>query len=489
LGPRELFSKGELTACVRAAESAPELSERILQVYALARLGNYNDGLDALAKIEAVDSDDRALVSALAAQCYLLQGEVEKGRCVLAELREAPSNIEALFEIAYARMLLAWNEGHATGMEIALESVDVTWQPHLYGRWLAGRSWAAALRGDYPAQLQLLKETVKHLQTPAGTDVSLLAASTRSLVHLVREIAAPGAFEFTVSAVQQIPWTADLEHERFLTFRGLAWAYALRGMHETALHYAYFARDIAPSVMWIMACYADQAYLARMAGEDWSADALLKHAIACAQEIEWSSPGEERIALLNLIELAADRDLEAANRLLDIYQLIPVALSPRLALSHDERLQAMEKYAGGTVLAAAGDRTAAIAELQSSYSSFKSIGYAWRAAAVALRLDAITGDHVWLRHAAEAVEGFPDSSVATEIRTKAVGVADPRCARLTPAQRRVFDLICQGLGDKEIAGALRISPDTVKNHAARVRTAFGVRSRAALIAASRRQAG
>ncbi len=104
-----------------------------------------------------------------------------------------------------------------------------------------------------------------------------------------------------------------------MTFRILAWAYALRGMHETAMHYSFFARDIAPSAMWVTACYADQAYLARMAGENRSADALLRHAVSSAQEIEWISPGEERIALLNLVELAADRDLAIGESACSIF--------------------------------------------------------------------------------------------------------------------------------------------------------------------------
>ncbi len=489
MGPRELFRKGELSACIRMAESSSTFAERVLRVQAYARLGSYDDALFAVAKVEPADLDDRSLLRAVEAQCHLLYGSAGRGRRVLADLGESPTSIEARFEVAYAKALLAWTEGNATAMEGALESVDVRSTPHLYGRWLAGRSWASALRGDYREQLRRLEAAIAHMQTPAGCDVSMLAATTRAFVHLVREIAAPGTFEFASKAVQSIPWTPDIENERFMTFRILAWAYALRGMHETAMNYSFFARDIAPSAMWVTACYADQAYLARMAGENRSADALLRHAVSSAQEIEWMSPGEERIALLNLVELAADRDLATAKRLLDIYQVIPVALSPRLALSRDERLQAMEKYARGTVLAVAGDKTAAVALLQSSYSIFESIGYAWRAAAAALRLDAVTGERAWLQLAAEAVEGFPESSVAAEIRKAAAAGVAPRSARLTPAQRRVFDLICQGLGDKEIGSVLQISPDTVKNHAARVRSVFGVRSRAALIAAAQREAG
>ena len=129
-----------------------------------------------------------------------------------------------------------------------------------------------------------------------------------------------------------------------------------------------------------------------MAGENSSADALLRHAVACALETDWSTMSEERVALLNLIELLSDRDVEAGKALLAIYDGIPMPLSSRFALSRDRRLQAMEEYARGTVLAVSGDRNTAIDLLVSAYSTFQSIHYAWRAAAAALRLHAITGD-------------------------------------------------------------------------------------------------
>lgn len=487
--PRQLFYDGQLSACVDAAESSPSPSARLLQVYALERLGRYGEALGAASKVHPNTSDERMRLAALEAECHLLQGETEAGRGILGELRDAPATVETQFEICYAKMLLGWVDGAPEAMESALSRVDVHAVPHLYGRWLYGRGWAAGLRGDYRKQLSWLERAVKHLQTPAGRDVALLATATRSLVHLVREIASRGSFEFAVEVAQSIPWTLDIERERFLTFRGLAWAYALRGLHPDALRYAYFARDIAPSSMWVTACYADQAYLARMAGEDRSADALLRHAISRAREIDWSAAGEERVALLNLVELAADRDRADAKHLLDIYDAIAPVSPTRCALARDSRLRAMEGYARGVLLAASGDRAAAVELLGSSYSTFISIGYAWRAAAAALRLNAATEETAWLRLAAEAVEEFPESSVAGEIRKKAAGISDPRAASLTPAQRRVYQLLCQGLGDKEIAAALRLSRETVKNHAARVRNAFGVRTRAALIAAARRNAG
>jgi DNA-binding CsgD family transcriptional regulator/tetratricopeptide (TPR) repeat protein len=465
------------------------MPERVLHVRALMRLGRHREALQAIADSRTTTLEEEAFFRALESSCHSFLGSVNLACRALLSIGAHAYGLDTRYEIAHARMLAEWVKGSPDAMEAALREVDVSSAPHLYGHWLFSLSWVASLRGEYLEQLHLLEQAARHVAgVPAAQDVSLLAHATRSMIHLVREISANGTLEFAIKMAESIPWTHDLEVEKFLTFRGLAWAHALRGEHEKAFHYAYFARDIAPSVMWITASYADQAYLARMADENSSADALLRHAVACANETDWSAMGEERVALLNLIELLADRDADAGNALLAIYDGIPMPLSPRFALSRDRRLQAMEEYARGSLLAVSGDRTAAIDLLDRAYSTFQSIHYAWRAAAAALRLHAITGDASWMACAGESVAAFPDSSVANQIRAKASVVEDERIASLTPAQRRVFGLICQGLTDKQVAETLSISPETAKNHAARVRAAFGVHSRAALIAAFHREA-
>ncbi len=486
--PREAYNTGELTACLRLTDRSVGMSDRVYRIRTLIRLSRYREALTVIGATRT-KLEQEALLRALESTCHSFLGATDQARRALARIRAEPQGEESRFEVAYARMLVGWVEGTPDPMQEALHAVDVSSSPHLYGRWLYASSWVPALRGEFQEQMRLLELSIRHIaQTPEAYDVTLLASATRSLVHLVREIAAPSTFDFAVRITETLPWTEDLEGERFLTFRGLAWAHALRGSHEKALQYAYFARDIAPSVRWVAACYADQAYLARMAGENASADALLRHAVACARETDWSSPGEERVAILNLIELAADRDLPAASRLMDIYDAIPMMLSPALALGRDRRLHAMEEYARGCILAASGHRAAALQLLASAYTFYRSIDYAWRAAAVALRLHEVSGEPTWLRLASEVVAVFSESSVARDIRRRAGLVGDPRVAALTPAQHRVYALICEGLSDKEIAQNLRISPETVKNHAARIRLTFGVRSRAALIAAVRQQA-
>ena len=51
-------------------------------------------------------------------------------------------------------------------------------------------------------------------------------------------------------------------------------------------------------------------------------------------------------------------------------------------------------------------------------------------------------------------------------------------ARLTRSERRVFDLLCQGMRNKQIADRLVISENTVRYHLQQVYAKLGVRSRA-----------
>ena len=210
-----------------------------MRVRALIRLSRYREALAALADIRGTTPDQEALLRALESTCHSFQGSITAARCALLGVLPDKCAQDTAFEIAYARTILSWVEGDADAMQVALNEVDVTGAPHLYGQWLYAKSWLAALRGDYRGQLGALEQAIAHIvETPEAYDVTLLANATRSLVHLVREIAAPDAFEFAVRVTESLPWTQDLEGERFLTFRGLAWAtrYAVRTRRRCSMH-------------------------------------------------------------------------------------------------------------------------------------------------------------------------------------------------------------------------------------------------------------
>lgn len=66
---------------------------------------------------------------------------------------------------------------------------------------------------------------------------------------------------------------------------------------------------------------------------------------------------------------------------------------------------------------------------------------------------------------------------------------DPRLGQLTPAQRRVFWKLIDGLSEKEISDELHISVNTTHNHKRRIYEVFEISSQAALIADFRKRNG
>ena len=80
-----------------------------------------------------------------------------------------------------------------------------------------------------------------------------------------------------------------------------------------------------------------------------------------------------------------------------------------------------------------------------------------------------------------------DQELAATIGIDVIATVDP-VSTLSVREREVYDLLCQGLPNREIARRLFISIETVKVHARHVYDKLGIRSRTALAlqAASRR---
>ena len=72
-----------------------------------------------------------------------------------------------------------------------------------------------------------------------------------------------------------------------------------------------------------------------------------------------------------------------------------------------------------------------------------------------------------------------DQDIATSMGLEVAGSLDPRSA-LSVREREVYDLVCAGLSNREIAGRLFISEATVKVHVHHVFDKLGIRSRTAL---------
>jgi DNA-binding NarL/FixJ family response regulator len=102
-------------------------------------------------------------------------------------------------------------------------------------------------------------------------------------------------------------------------------------------------------------------------------------------------------------------------------------------------------------------------------------------------LAALLRDPVTAEAAGYVVARASDQGLAESMGIDMLSALDP-IATLSGREKEVYDLLCQGLGNVEIARRLFISPATVKVHVRHIYDKLGIRSRTALAlnAASRR---
>jgi DNA-binding NarL/FixJ family response regulator len=83
----------------------------------------------------------------------------------------------------------------------------------------------------------------------------------------------------------------------------------------------------------------------------------------------------------------------------------------------------------------------------------------------------------------------PGVTAAVLERLRSGGLSDPRLARLTPQERRILELIGEGMTNRQIATTLSLAEKTVKNYVSSMlgKLDMGSRTQAALFAAKREQ--
>ena len=488
LAPGEFFRAARLSEYLALTDGDKRIEVRLERARSFSVLSRPGEVLAELASVKETTGDIAAIVGSLRCRAHTMLGEWDRVERWLAE--KAPEGIGKIgrAEIAMARTHAEAHRGrgdemHAAALQIGAEDAD-PWYRTMQQFFAA---WSFMLKDEFGAASHAFQKTVEFmLSSPERMDVILLARSAQALAALSRDMFSTERFEFVASLEQRIPWTPDLRENRFGMRRGLAWGHALHGSERTARRIMFELFDeTPPTPQWRSIIYADLAHLVASTGCDEIIDPLIEQAISVALQTSWTARGDERIGLLNLIELAADHDLAAAQALLDIYDGIAVKIGGNFAAAHGSRFQAIENHARGAVLAAQGRTDEATRVLQHAFVTFSKLSFAWRAAAVSLRLHGLTGDRAWLQKAEALVAEFPESAIALEIRRRARGSTDPRFAALSPAQRRVFELLCQGKSNKEISSALDISVNTARNHVAAVLACFDAHSRAHLAALAR----
>lgn len=345
------------------------------------------------------------------------------------------------------------------------------------------RAYMHAGAGDYAAQTADLRAAVQIATGhPGACDLALLALQVHALLRLGLETGDVGAMQAGFDGFAWIPWTDDLQTDRFLCLRALGWSAFLRGEPAQAQWLFKDSKACASNDAWRVMAHVDRAYVARMNGnEPWATEELAA-AHAIARTVDWPDfRGEERQALVMLATLFAPTDMARAQHYVSLYmQLGKEGISPNVALANDRRAAAFEKYAMGRVQQVIGNDKLAVATLQEAYDIFSAAGYRFRAALTAFALFEVAGDARWIECARADAEIYPNSALYRRLAQQPAEPVALPLRDLTPLQRQIVYALCEGQELGELSKRFSRSAFTLERHVDAIYRHFGLKNRAGL---------
>jgi DNA-binding CsgD family transcriptional regulator len=218
------------------------------------------------------------------------------------------------------------------------------------------------------------------------------------------------------------------------------------------------------------------------AGRPAEADRALRPLVAFLRAEHITEPGTARVVPDEIEALIALGELGAAEELLAWFEANARRLDRRSALAGAARCH-------GLLAGARGDVDGAVAALRGALELHDGVPIPLERARTRLAYGSAlrrSRQKAAARRALEAAAGDFDAIGARVWAARAraeldrVGGRPPSSGALTPTERRVAELVAEGLQTKQVAGRLFVSPKTVEGHLSRIYGKLGVRSRTEL---------
>jgi DNA-binding CsgD family transcriptional regulator len=430
--PERVFTT--LDAIAHALRDEERWEAAVLRGAALVALGRLDDGIATLRP--ALGSGDEAVRSE--ARCELAEAYLRAGRL---------DDVETVLSLFLDRE--GEREPHRAARGLAL-----------YGRMerargrrvVAGRYFLDAL-----SALERAEEPLHRLRNALLHNVAVVAVETlepRLFERVRARLATVDHIGPEHVAIQRVRVRGEL----------------LCGETERAWDIAFATFVSSPPGIARVRALLGLALTARAGGERFTPARLTLAATDEGDHADWAQAGaEDRLVLLRLVGALAPLGGARAGALLRVYETLPAVP------------QALDEAAGLALARAAlaqGNRAERTMLLEHAVRSARTAGNAWAEAEAALEL-ASDGDAAALRRADELTRPAPRSWLRR--RYEALGRSlGP--ARLSPAERRVMDAICEGRSTADIAARFSRSKNTIRNQTRRVYEVMEVRTRSALVA-------
>ncbi|MBV8299119.1 MAG: helix-turn-helix transcriptional regulator [Candidatus Eremiobacteraeota bacterium] len=486
----ELYKAGEYEAILRLLRNArlDRRDERVLSAIYQARAALTLDRPKEVAPIlqraskEVNGAEETVLVRMLLGSALTRTEQREEGEAMLEDAaalaqRSAPQHVG---EVGYYRALSRWSSDRVDDAEAIVEAALPHAADYARSRLLQLAGWIDTRRENYASAARKFTEALTALNESDIRDVKGRARILNALAIIAAETIDLRLGRLVRREYEASTWSNDTRIERYLVLGFLAWLSLLEGNVVRAWDERQRGLTLTVDTAHHATALVMARYVATIVGDRFSAERYLELAGALllrGDQVDLDV--DHRSALLAYAIAVPPENVETARRVLALYDRTSPRRTEMLALEGDRRLDVYAQYARGRVLVAEGNVSRGVDQLERSFDAFMQLGYRLRAALVANDLRTVTGEERYAKAGLDALRNAPKAWLRDALQRDAP--ADP-LAQLTRAQRRVLRELCTGKKAREIAAGFDRSFNTINNHTRAIFSAFGVRSRASLVA-------
>ena len=432
---------------------------------------------------EVKGADETALTQMLLGTALTLTGRRDQGESLLDEAaalakRGAP---QLAAEIAYYRAVSRWSSHRLAEAEEIVEAALPAAKDVHRARLLQLLGWIDVRSENYSGAARQFTAALDELNRAKQPDVLGRARLLNALGIIAAETVDLRLGRLVRREYESNTWSEDTRIERFHVLEYLAWLSLLEGQVGRAWDERQRALSLTVDTSYHASALTSAANIAGIVGDRFSearyielAGSLLLRGDQLALDVD------RRIAMLAFIASAPAAHVDAARKVLTLYERTRPRKTERHAFEGDRRVEGFELYARGKLSLSEGRTQQGIAELEKALELWSRLTYRLRTAVTANALRSATGDPRYAQAALDALRSAPNAWLRPALERGSDD--DNPLAKLTPAERRVLTELCKGKKAREIAETFDRSFNTINNHTRAIFTAFGVQSRASLVA-------
>jgi DNA-binding CsgD family transcriptional regulator len=476
-----------LCEAVHPASEMARFEVALLRARVLLRLGLPDKAIDALrgCAYTPLSADEFVSAQMLLGAAYVRLGQIPRGVAILerahAEKRELHETVRAEVSLNYG--IVRYTQGRMDEAEELFLSVPTS-ADIIHARAQEYLGWQAYARSDFLASGNAFRAALACIDRCKHRDRFVEANVLQGLASVCPELLQTNDWPDVEVRIRSFDWTSSgLSRPRFWTALNASVMCELNGDSSAARDWVRVAEGASREPGYVLMAQCRMAALFGSIGEK---QAQLEF-VTRAQQLYETVSLYHLSADIRQVPLALAEELinvgahAAAGRLIQQYRDV-VAPIPR-KVAAENRLVALENSVDAALLAALGEKKAAIRLFEASFATFDASGLRRRACLVAYRLANLTGELRYVDYMRAALADVPRYWLASEVVT----FERETKLKLSSGQVDILDLVAEGKTYKEIAALRGGSWKTARNLVHALFRKFEVRSKGELVAAAARR--